>query len=236
LYIPDRKEPGRTEEMDDIEGLETIFTDTGHPDRYMNTKALVLKCIHCGTYYFHYHSIDTEDAFVGGPIITHEIQRINLLRMKDLLVYMNLPDESIEFEERYENIVFKLNLVLQDKPANIIPNFWSYVIESVTDYYILKNDWEGLKSNLLKHSDANVVLDAALDMIYMFGERAINGPYPPFTYFKTISNDRQIIFRLLLEKNREEFKNLLKEFSGNQKHVVRQKYQKAMDLLKYYKL
>ncbi|MFN8255065.1 MAG: hypothetical protein U0W24_05210 [Bacteroidales bacterium] len=235
-YIPDRKELGRTEQMDDFEGMETIFTDSGHPDRYMDTKALVLKCKNCGTYYFHYHSIDTEDAFVGGPRITHEIQRINLLRMKDLLVYMQKPDESNAFDERYENLVFELNNALQDNPASVIPNFWSYVIESITDYYIIKNDWEGLKTNLLKHSVPNVVFDAARDLIYMYAETARNGPYPPYTDYKTISSDRQLVFKPFFEKHMSEFKILLENYSENQNPVVQQKYQRVMNSLKYYKL
>ncbi len=235
-YIPDKKDLGNTERMEEFDGLEDISSDYGHPDRYMDSTSIIKKCTNCGTYYLHEHSIDTEDAFVGGPRITHEIQRINLYRLKDALIYANKPEEIKEFELRYPAMIEDFLFYLHHKPESIIPNYSTYIIESITDYFVSKNDWEGLIKNLLRHPNPSIVLDTAHDLILMFGEMSRGGPYPPYTQYKTINKELQSVFKPMLAEHLDEFINIIEKFSLSEEPRIKAQYKSVKDSAKYYKL
>jgi len=50
-----------------IEGLVHRIGQSVQPGRYWDASDALEQCPVCGTLYHHAHSVDTEDAFVGGP-------------------------------------------------------------------------------------------------------------------------------------------------------------------------
>jgi len=235
-FLPNKKDLDNTESMEQFKGLEIIHTHSAHPDRYCDQTELILKCSNCGTYYHQFHSIDTEDAFVGGPSISHNFMRYNLVRLKETLKGINNNDELSEFEQRYESVIEEFRFFMKEKSQNINPNFLSYVIESLTDNYIISKDWIGLRKNLLNHPNKIIGLETANDLIMMYSEISWSGIYPFFTYYKSISKTYQEIFKPFFVENLKDFKDYLQKFDTEENKSIVSKHKSVMDSAKYYKI
>lgn len=235
-YLPDRKDLGRTELVEEFNGLEIIFSEYTNPDRYCDVTRLIKKCTNCGTYYHQFQSIDTEDAFIAGPSISHTFQRFNLIRLKDTLKSLDKAEELAELEKRYPHIIEQLMFYLAKKPGQIIENHIGFVIESLTDYFILKNDWNGLKQNLLLHSKANIFLSCATDLVMMYGGTAWNGVFPNLTYYKSISKDFQAKFRAFFQPHIADFKKCVQKYESITDAKIANAYKSMMDSAIYYNL
>ena len=234
--MPEIKILERTETIEHQEdGLEILFSEYTHPDRYMDDSYLIKRCVICGTYYFQYHSIDTEDAFVGGPRITHEIQRFNLYRLKNYLKYFNKRDELADLELRYHSRIDSFIHYIKYNSLNINPDHFRYLIESITDYFVEKSDWNGLNEILLQHENPLIVLATAHDLILMYAGISIKGPYPPFAHYKTISPELQEKFKPLFEDHLEEFKVCIWKYAEYDEPGIKNNYKTLMNTAKYYK-
>ncbi len=102
-YLPHKKDLSRTESPEDFEGLEIIHSEITNPDRYTDQTDMIKKCTNCGTYYHHDHSYDDEDSFIGGPSISQDFQRYNLIRLKSVLQNIKKKSELKEFKKDIPN-------------------------------------------------------------------------------------------------------------------------------------
>ena len=235
--IPDFKALERTESIEHHEeGLEILFAEYTHPDRYMDDSYLIKRCVNCGTFYLQYHSIDTEDAFVGGPRITHEIQRFNLYRLKNYFKNFNKTKELADLEMQYPSQIKSFIHYIMHNSLNIRSNHLKYIIESITDYFVEKSDWNELNEILLKHVDPMIVLTAAHDLILMYAGLSIKGPYPPFAHYKTISPELQDKFKPLFADHLEEFKECILKYAKYDDPVIKSSFESLLKTAKYYKV
>ena len=98
-----------------------------------------MKCEHCATVYYNSRSVDTEDAFVGGPDFTNNFQRVNLIKLKELLKKLGLDSELKELNKRYQPLIKSFKNKLKESPCKIRakdsrfntpkPFYFHYVIE-----------------------------------------------------------------------------------------------------------
>lgn len=214
-YLPDQKDLSRTTAPETFRGLEIVHSDYKPADRYCDETRLILKCVNCGTFYYQYHSIDTEDAFISGPSITQHFRRINLVRLKQTLSELGKTEELKALNDRYENIIKSFIGRLNEDTSNINVNFFSYVVESVMDYYIINNDWDLLYSTLLNGPNENIRLKSAIDIISMYGEKALK-EMPLYCYsYKSITPDFKEIFDRFFLKRFAEFVKYVGIFMNN---------------------
>jgi len=235
-YLPDKKDLGRTESPEYFEGLEIIFSEDTQPDRYCDDTSMIKKCKNCGTYYYQYHSIDTEDAFIGGPSISHDFMRINLVRLKELLKELKMKEELKELNSKYPALIEQFKDVFNKKAEQIIANHLRYVLESLTDYYIINKDWKGLKQNLLLHPNTEIVLQIAKDLVLAYGESYRRGVFPHFTNYKSVTESYQKEFKPFLKEHLKELKKCVEKFKNSKDEWIEKRYKSLMDSANYYKV
>ncbi len=236
VYLPDKKDLGRTEYPEKFDGLEIIFDEVSHSDRYCDDTRRILKCKNCGTYYYHYHSIDTEDAFVGGPSISQDFMRINLVWLKRIFESISKKKELAEFEKRYSGLIEECLQMLKQKREQINPNHLRFVIESLTDFYIKSENWEGLKEQLLQHDETEIILRVAKDLVLMYGETAWKWDFPYFTDYKSIFPEYQKTFRQFFKSHKDELKHIIGNFKKSKDEKIKYLYKSLVDSAKYYKV
>ncbi len=234
-YLPHKKDLERTESPESFIGLETIHTKHSQPDRYTDDTDMVKMCTNCGTYYHHDHSYDDEDAFIAGPSISQNFQRYNLIRLKLVLQHIGKADELKELEKRYPLIITEMESKLKEDEA-IQENFVSYLLESLTDYYITRNDWKSLNENILQYPDPQIVLDTAKDLVLMYGERFRRGVFPSYTNYRDFTEDMAKKAKVMLKKHLQEFMNCILKFEKSEDEKIKYSYKSVMDSAKYYKL
>lgn len=234
-YLPDRKDLARTELPEKFEGLETIYINTTNSDRYSDDTRKIMKCKNCGTYYHQFHTIDTEDAFISGPYISQDFQRINLVWLKTVLKHIKKADEAKEFDIRYPYMIEELKGYLP-VIAKVNPNNFSFIVESILDYYIKNNDWESIKKELLTHKETRVVFKTANDLIIMYGESSWKGNFPRFTSYKSISEPYQLEVRKFMKDHLKDFKKLVDKYKQNKNDEIRNNYESLIKSAKYYKV
>ncbi|OQB68781.1 MAG: Phosphocholine transferase AnkX [Spirochaetes bacterium ADurb.Bin133] len=219
-YLPDQKDLGRTTTPESFKGLEVVHSEYSQAERYCDDTKLIMRCVNCGTYYYQYHSIDSEDVFISGPSIIQRFQRINLVCLKQALFDLGKTGELEELNGRYEAIIKSFINPLKENPPHIKENCFSYAVESVMDYYIINNNWDSLYSILLNSPNENIRLKSARDIISMYGEKAVKG-IPLYSYsYRSITSDFKKIFDSFFSKRVEEFAKFLDIFknTGNIRH------------------
>jgi hypothetical protein len=235
-YIPHKKELARSEYLENIRGLEKVHSLYTEPDSYTEDVELIMKCSLCGTYYDHYHSVDTEDAFVGGPSICQNIQRFNLLRLKQVLAETGEKKELSQLERRYPGLIESFVDTIKKNPEKLNDNFRSYFIESVTDYFILHDNWKRLKSVLLDHPDPEIAFDSLRDLTLIYGETYRGDGFPSFTYYRDFTREIKEKGITMLEIHNSEYKESLVRFKGSRDKNIRKRYRDVMESAKYYKV
>ena len=234
-YLPHKKDLGSSENPEEFKGLETIHTKNSKANRYYNASEMVKKCKNCGTYYHHKHSIDTEDDFISGLWVSQNFQRYNLLKLKSVLQNIENKDEFNEFEKRYNGIIKDLQSELK-KSNEIKKNFLPYVIESLTDYYIINNNWVSIKKNLLQHSNPNIALNTINDLVLLFGKNIRRGFFPSYTNYRDFTEIVAKKGKNLLKKHLNEFKNCIEQFKDSKDKKIKIRYKSTIESVKYYKL
>ena len=234
-YLPHRKELANTEMPETFEGLEIIYKDKSDFDRYGHATQMLKKCTNCGTYYHHDHSIDTEDAHITGPHISHHIQRYNLLRIKQVLENIGKKNELKEFEKEYSKIINEMQIQLLNN-KKLTKNFLSYIIESLTDYYILDDDWKSLSKELLQHSNSHIILNTATDLTLLYGITCRNSKFPRYRDYRDCMKIIQDKIKPMLNNNIGEFYQLINKFNKSKDEHLAWKYKRIMDNVKYYKI
>lgn len=231
-YLPDQKDLGRMTTPETFRGLEIVHSEYSQPDRYCDDTRLILKCVNCGTYYYQYHSIDSEDAFISGPSISQHFQRINLVRLKQTLSDLGKADELKALNDRYETIIKSFIPLLMDKPQEIKTNCLSYVVESVMDYYIINNDWASLYAILLNSPNEAVCLKSTRDIMYMYGEKAVK-EIPLYSYsYRSITPNFKEIFSAFFSTRVDRFAEYLNKYVN----IDNIKHKTIIDAAKKYKI
>ncbi len=235
-YLPDKKELGRTLQPDKFEGLEVIFEEIDHSDRYCDDTRRIMKCKNCGTYYYHYHTIDTEDAFVTGPYVSQNFMRLNLIWLKEVLNTIEKQEPLKELNKRYPDLINECLMMLKKKPDSILSYHLNFVIESLTDYYIKKNDWKSLKAELLQHNNASFIFHTVKDLLLMYGETAYKTDFPRYTHGRSVLPEYREQIRSFLGKHNKELKKCIDIFKNSKDEKIRHMHKSVMEYEKYYKV
>jgi ankyrin repeat protein len=235
-YLPHRKSLSSNEYPDRFEGLETIHVFSSEPDRYTAHNEMIKRCVNCGTYYHHDHSIDTEDAFVSGPHIDQNIRRYNLLRLMVTLQAIGRNDLLSELKADYPGLIASFISIIRDRADTIKPNLLPYYIESVMDNFIIENKLDQLQSLLLNHASPDIALDTAEALILIYGEFCRTGHLPTFTYFRDFIPELKNLLRGISEEYRSVIKNSIHRFIDHPDERIRNKCAAGIRSGEYYKV
>ncbi len=208
-YLPPRVELTHAYSPEEIEGLETLFTERGGEYK-TDIIDMIKKCIHCGTYYHHYFYLDTEDP-IGGliPDCSQHILRYNLLWLHDLLRKLNNIYELTEAQARYQPIIDSF-LRLVNVGYDFMPYIQPYVIETLVDYFVTKDDWDQIKNLLLKSKDPAICAETIQDLLNVWGNEFREDQFPPFTHHRNFTKEVQQKLRTMLQEHRVEFIEIIK--------------------------
>ncbi len=230
-YIPHKDDLGNSTHIHNFEGLKTIYTLKTQPDRYTDDYEWVKKCEICGTYYHHNYSYDDEDAFISGPHIYQNIQRYNLERLKTVLKKLKQNKELSELNKRYQGIIKDMQEKITSK-KEIHKNFLPYVIENLTDFYIMQNDWKSLKSTLLEHKNSEVVIQTAYDLMILYSEEQYNHLFPYYREYRDCPTNVQRKLKPIFKKHFNEILKIVQVFKNSENVEIINKYQGFMYFVK----
>jgi hypothetical protein len=165
--LPQKKDLEKSPEMPDIAGLEEIFRGQDG-DRHGHILSLLKRCLICETTYRHVYWIDTEDAVIsGGPSIGHYLERLNPVRLKEVLFKNGLQAELTALESRMPALIQECRSALRKHP---VPSTWlDYVVETLRDHYMATDDWPGLEEDLLRHADPEIAYMTAFHLMFKAG-------------------------------------------------------------------
>lgn len=153
-FLPNKRTLDDTEYPRFFPNLDIVITDYEQAERYTNISHEIMRCPVCGVYYYLYHSIDTEDAFVGGPDISHEFMRLNIELTKELLKKQKKTKEIRELERISKPMIKAFEKTITEN-KNIKPNLLPFVVETLVDYYIVENHPDKLKQ-LFSHKNKDI--------------------------------------------------------------------------------
>nr|MDO8110325.1 ankyrin repeat domain-containing protein [Candidatus Sigynarchaeota archaeon] len=209
-YLPPRAQLTYDYSPEEIPGLEIVFTERSGEYKADETE-MIKKCLHCGTYYHHHHYIDTEDSIGGaGPVCSHHILRYNLLWLHGLLRKLNKVDELAEAQARYQPIIDDL-LRLVEAGQHFKPYIQPYVVETLVDYFVTRNDWDLMKNLLLEHKDKGIRLETMQDLLAVWSDKAQEDLYPPFYRVRNFTSDVQSKLKSMLHEHESEFVDIVKQ-------------------------
>jgi ankyrin repeat protein len=210
-YLPQGVELTPDYSPEKIEGLEIIYTGGGTDYKAEETE-LIKKCIHCGTYYHHYHYIDTEDSIGGaGPICSHHVLRYNWLWLHGLLRKLEKLDELAEARARYPSIIESFL-----RSINAGHEFKRYirphVVESLVDYFVTAGEWDSIEKLLLNNTDDAIRLAAVQDLLTIWGEKVREDKFPPFIHCRNFTGDIQQKLKPMLQEHEAVVVAVIKRF------------------------
>ncbi|MBT6068179.1 hypothetical protein HOG48_00310 [Candidatus Peregrinibacteria bacterium] len=234
-YLPHKKDLWRTLQVEEFKGLESIYTEHLQPDRHTEVSNMIKKCTNCGTYYHQYYSVDDEDAFIAGPSISHNFRRLNLEELKVTLRKIKKTEELNEFKKRYPSIIKDLESKLK-KGETISKNLLLHVIESLTDYYITKENWEDLEKYLLQNSNPEIALQTARDLCLIYGVQYYDHRMPYYTEYRDCTTGMQKKAKPFIKKHNKNILQSINKFKDDKNPQVKLKYDDAINSMKYYKL
>ncbi len=208
-YLPPRVELTHAYSEEEIKGLETIFTERGGEYK-TEIIDMIKKCINCGTYYHHYFYLDTEDP-IGGliPDCSHHILRYNLLWLHDLLRKLEKLNELAEAQTRYQPIIDSFVRLVNAK-HDFMPYIQPYVVETLVDYFVAKDDWDQIKTLLLNSKDPAICVETIQDLLNVWGNEFREEKFPPFTHHRNFTKDIRQKLRPMLQEHRVEFIEIIK--------------------------
>ncbi|HNE22531.1 MAG TPA: ankyrin repeat domain-containing protein [Leptospiraceae bacterium] len=205
-YMAPRQELTHSYTPEKTEDL-LIIHEEGSVDYKQEITRMIKKCKECGTYYYHYHFIDTEDSIGGaGPICSHYLIRLNLLWALDLFSKLEKTGELGELNQRYSQLIESFAILLRAENHIIPPYVLPTVVESLNDFYVMKSSWNSIVTLLCHPTIAVLTLE---DILRVFGENARDDTYPPFTPYRNFTKDAHDKMRKLLRKNQKEFREHL---------------------------
>lgn len=222
-YLPPRVELTHAYSPEKIEGLETIFTETSGEYKTENTE-MIKKCIHCGTYYHHYFYLDTEDP-IGGliPDCSHHILRYNLLWLHNLLRKLNKLDELTEAQARYQPIIDSFVRLVNDG-HDFMPYIQPYIVESLVDYFVAKDDWDQIKTLLLNNKSSAICVETIQDLLNVWGNEFREDAFPPFTPHRNFTSEVQQKLRPMLQEHKVEFIEIIKRHKIDKLTTIAEKF------------
>ncbi len=230
-YIQHKDSLGNTSQIHKFEGLDIIHSLETQPDRYTNAYDWVKKCTICGTYYHHDFTYDDEDSFISGPHISQHIQRYNLHRLKGVLKKLKKEKELKELNKRYNSIIREMQKKITAR-KKIRKNFLPYVIENLTDYYIMQNDWQSLKSTLLQHENQEIVLQTAYDLMVLYTEMQYKHEFPQYREYRDCPPNIQKKFKPMFKEHYDEIYGIAQKLKNSKDLQTRNKYSRFMYAMK----
>lgn len=235
LALPNRLDLPNEEPATETPGLELVRAEGYDWDRYAHATDMVKRCASCGTYYHHEHSIDREDAFVGGPDITQRLQRMNLVRLPDMLRALGLAERAEAAERRRPALIAHFREAIGHAarpPDNVRP----HILESLEDDFIERGDWAALESVLLRHRDPVIALETARDLALVYGEISVGGPYPAFKSYRDTPRSIQERLKPWLAANRALFEERVRPYERSPVYALRYLAENALGNARYYGL
>jgi hypothetical protein len=187
--------------------LETIAGDSEEPDRFTTVSHTVYKCPNCGTFYYHYHYVDLEDAFVSGGDISQHFYRLTFEVAKQILKHLNKKTELLAYEKRIEKLIsdFEQNLTKITIDTTVI----DFVIQNLVDYYFLHQDFEKLK-NILLLNDNQIIAKKTVQMIKETKNKRFAKIYPSNEDDRIYTEKILEMKKKLLEAHKEEYREIIK--------------------------
>ena len=168
----------------------------------------ISKCPICSTYYqLSYYDFCPDPLEI--PVRTYKkLVRCSLAMIKDVLndpnsnieIREKLNNEWIEFEKKQEEITETLTTIIKTQHINLNWQIIKYIIEFLTDYYLITKDWAKFNDILLKNENSVVRVQAAYDILILATE--------PNTGKRYFTKEIQMLARNLLFRNK--IKNCLK--------------------------
>jgi hypothetical protein len=140
---------------------------------YAFTQTAFKVCPFCGTYYQYRYDRDDGEHFMDPTNEDVHLVRCSPTWVRVELLQKNTPaaqDLLDALERRYLDLIRDYVARLAPHP----PQNWQiskHLIETLTDEYLLKRDWEGLEILLLRHAHPVVRIETAADLLYIATEK-----------------------------------------------------------------
>ena len=170
IELQARRRRSKTKVPTELDELEIVW-QTQSRSTYETERIMLKRCPVCGTYYHQYFCKDDEDYFITEPYINRFLERYNIEHLKEVLAKAGLNDEKAQFLEDYPTMIKRFIEIITHNHESLNDNITSHVVQTLTDYFLIERDWDGLKEALLCHHIPSIVLETARDLIIMFGER-----------------------------------------------------------------
>jgi len=158
-----------------------------------------------------------------------------LIRLKTVLHNIGKEEELNEFKKRYNKIIDELKSKLLGQ-EEIKDNLRPYIIESLTDFYIINDNWTALKENLLQHHNPNIVFKTAKDLILMYGKICRDYKYPSSVSYRDCTKAISLKLKTILKKHSKELKECIHKFKNSKDESIKRKYDSVVSTLKYSEL
>ena len=153
--------------------LVTVVQEDTQAHEYALTQTAFKVCPFCGTYYQYRYDRDDGEHFMDPTNEDVHLERCSPTWVRAELLKKNTPaaqDLLDALERRYPDLIRDYVARLAPHP----PQNWQvakHLIETLTDEYLLKRDWEGLEILLLRHAHPVVRVETAVDLLYMATEK-----------------------------------------------------------------
>lgn len=188
--------------------LKQIYREDMATGRYETDWHMILQCPRCNTYYHHNDYEDREDAMAAGPWTHNNLGRYSFTRLQAALKMLKLHKEATVFQEHYEHKIREYRSLVEDHPGDIHPNVRIHILESVVDYFLHYNDWQGL-IELLQNKNGGITLSIADSLILLYGNIPQKGIFAGPVNYHDVTEATKKIARNILGKNRKQFFELL---------------------------
>lgn len=221
--------PGSYEPRE-MEGLDIIHTDVESTDNYTDYTEIIKKCRNCGTWYHHYHYIDTEDAASSGVRESQNIQRYNLLKLKGTLKSLGLESELEELEGRYPGLIQDMEQRFDDHMLG------TYILQNLIDYYLVSGNWEKLEARFFLPGDPDTSLAAIGDLAALYGMRVSDRIYPLFTEIRSLSPEVKKAAMPIIKKHSAALKSFLDQWKESREGTIQKLYGTVLNRAREYGL
>jgi hypothetical protein len=151
----------------EIENLTEICKKEDTPHQYALNIKILKKCPLCGTYYNYNCQKDDGEHFMDPTYDVVYITRQTPYMVMDL--HWEDSKKLEELKNRYDEITSTLISALK-KSDKLNWHIKKYIIEVLTDYYLLNDNWKDIKILLLGNNDPVVRVETAIDLLYITTE------------------------------------------------------------------
>jgi len=152
---------------DEIENLIDIYEIEDIPHSYAVSINILKLCPFCGTYYHYTRHKDDGEHFMDPSYDNVYISRLTPYMV--MASHNENIKEPEELKNRYDEITIPLIWAIK-KPQELNWHIKKYITETLTDYYLLNDNWKDLKSLLLSNDDPVIRVETATDLLHITRE------------------------------------------------------------------